>query len=138
LYYYCPLLVFLTNNKGALFFNNYTMKRIILVLFAVILAGSNLFAQKMYKVKYESQADLKIFVVQYESQADLNVYMVKYESQADEDGLWYNVEYESQADFKLYFVEYESQADLKIYFCDYESQTGWKNKSKQYLLKFKN
>ena len=64
--------------------------------------------------------------------------MVQYESQANKDGLWYNVAYESQSDFKLYFVDYESQADLKIYFVDYESQAGWKNKSKEHLLKFKN
>jgi len=104
----------------------------------ILLITSISYSQKMYKVDYESQADIKVFIVDYESQADLNVYMVKYESQASKDGLWYNVAYESQADFKLYFVQYESQSDLKIYFVDYESQAGWKNKSKQYLLKFKN
>lgn len=95
-------------------------------------------AQKVFRVKYESQADLKVYVVPYESQADLLVYFVKYESQATRDGLFFAVNYESQADFKLYFTDYESQADLKIYFVDYESQAGWRNKSKQYLLKFKN
>ena len=28
-------------------------------------------AQKVYKVKYESQADIKVYVVKYESQCDL-------------------------------------------------------------------
>ncbi|MGC8865042.1 MAG: DUF6150 family protein [Bacteroidales bacterium] len=95
-------------------------------------------AQKVFRVKYESQADLKVYVVPYETQADLLVYFVKYESQATRDGLFFAVNYESQADFKLYFTDYESQADLKIYFVDYESKAGWRNKSKQYLLKFKN
>ena len=108
-----------------------------LILFFLFIFNSSAFAQKMYKVSYESQADLKVYVVSYESQADLKVYMVNYESQANKDGLWYNVSYESQADFKLYFVDYESQADLKIYFVDYESQAGWRNNSKEYLLKFK-
>ena len=60
----------------------------------------------------------------------------KYANQANKDGLWFSVDYESQADKKVFFVEYESQADLKIYFFDYESQAGWRNKSKQHLLKF--
>ena len=65
-------------------------------------------AQKVYKVKYESQADLKVYIVKYESQCDL----------------------------KVYFVDYESQADLKIYIVEYESQAGWKNQEKMHLLKF--
>ena len=72
-------------------------------------------AQKVYKVDYESQADLKVYIVDYESQCDLKVYYVDYESQASKEGLWYVVKYESQADKKIYFVDYESQADLKIY-----------------------
>ena len=94
-------------------------------------------AQKVIKVEYESQADLKVYVVDYESQCDLKVYFVEYESQAKKDGLWYVVKYETQADYKIFFVEYESQADLKIFFVPYESQAGWKDLQKQYLLKFK-
>ena len=93
-----------------------------LILVSLFIFSGSLFAQKMYKVSYESQADIKVYVVSYESQADLNVFMVNYESQANKDGLWYNVSYESQADFKLYFVDYESQA-------------GWKNSSKKPLLR---
>ncbi len=98
--------------------------------------AKNINAQKVYKVDYESQADLKIYVVNYESQCDLKVYYVDYESLADEPGLWYPVKYESQADKTIYFVDYESQADLKIYYVDYESQAGWRNKKKQHLLIF--
>ena len=107
-----------------------------LVLLFSLLAGvqGEADAQKIFKVKYESQADLKEFIVKYESQCDLKVYMVDYESQADEDGLWFVVKYESQADKKIYFVDYESQADLKIFIVKYESQAGWRNFEKQHLL----
>ena len=40
------------------------------------------FSQKMFSVKYPSQADIKVFVTRYSSQADLNVFKVKYQSQA--------------------------------------------------------
>lgn len=74
-----------------------------LLLIPLVLQG-----QKVHKVKYESQADLKVYIVEYESQCDLKVFFVEYESQANEAGLWF-------------FVEYESQA-------------GWKNPEKQHLL----
>ena len=84
------------------------MKKI-LVLVGICFGCCALNAQKVYSVKYESQADLKVFVVQYESQADLKVYKVDYESQAgNNNGKWY--------------------------FVDYESQAGWKNTSKKQLL----
>jgi hypothetical protein len=50
---------------------------IYLLLIPLMLQG-----QKVYKVKYESQADKKVYFVGYESQADLKIYIVKYESQA--------------------------------------------------------
>jgi hypothetical protein len=104
------------------------------ILLYFFLSTSLALGQKVFKVKYESQADLKVYVVEYESQCDLKVFFVEYESQANEDGLWYFVEYESQADKKVYFVEYESQADLKIYIVKYESQAGWRKTDKQHLL----
>ena len=54
------------------------------LIIPILLFSFPLFGQKVYKVEYESQADLKVFIV-------------KYESQASEDGLWYVVKYESQA-----------------------------------------
>jgi len=110
-----------------------TMKKLILILLALG-TGNMISAQKIYKVEYESQADIKVYAVNYESQCDLKVYIVDYESQAKEDGKWYFVKYESQADVKVFFVEYESQADLKIYYVDYESQVGWRNNNKRHLL----
>ncbi len=109
----------------------------VLFTFAFILINQyETFAQKIYKVKYEYQADLKVFIVDYEYQCDLKVYFVDYEYQANKDGLWFTVEYEYQTDKKLYFVDYEYQADLKIYIVDYEYQAGWRNNKKQHLLKF--
>ena len=57
------------------------MKSITAVL--LLLITLNLQAQKVFKVKYESQADLKVYVVEYESQCDLKVFFVEYESQAN-------------------------------------------------------
>ncbi len=100
-----------------------------LLFFILWSAATQGFAQKVFSVEYESQADVKVFVVDYESQADLVVYKVAYESQAGKnDGQWFFVEYESQADKKIYFVDYESQADVKIFFAEYSSQAGWQKK----------
>ena len=94
-----------------------------------------LFSQKMFSVKYQSQADIKVFVTRYSSQADLNVFKVKYQSQAiKNEGKWFFVKYQSQADKKIYFVDYVSQSDLKIFFTKYSSQSGWRNKEKVHLL----
>ena len=71
----------------------------------------------LFAIPVQSQ---KIFKVQYESQADIKVYIVKYESQCD---------------LKVFFVDYESQADLKIYMVKYESQAGWRNPDKLHLLR---
>ena len=83
------------------------MKKL-LVLSAILLFLGTINAQKVYSVKYQSQADVKVFVVKYESQADLKVYKVDYASQAgNNDGKWFFVDYESQAKKKLFFVDYE-------------------------------
>ena len=97
------------------------MKLKYLLLLGFIVVPGLLAGQTIYRVKYESQADIKVYVVEYESQCDLKVYFVDYESQADEDGLWY-------------FVKYESQADIKVYKAKYESQAGWNKPEKQHLL----
>lgn len=66
------------------------------VLSLLVFLSLPLSAQRLYSVKYESQADVKVFVVDYESRADLCVYKVKYESQAGKnDGKWFFVKYES-------------------------------------------
>lgn len=56
------------------------MTRMIAVTVVLFFLTTVCFAQKVYEVKYESQADLKVFVADYESQCDLKVYWVKYES----------------------------------------------------------
>ena len=47
------------------------LKNIAILIF--IISGKACFAQKIYMVKYESQADIKIHVVKNESQCDLKV-----------------------------------------------------------------
>lgn len=112
-------------------YNQMPLKYGLALFFAINIFGLEAtISQKVYGVKYESQADIKIYVVKYESQCDLKVFWVKYASQAKKDGLWFPVKYESQADIKIYFVKYESQADLNIFYVDYPSQAGWKNKDK--------
>ena len=97
------------------------MKTVIFVLgFMVVNFFS--YAQKIYKVEHEYQADLKVYIVKHEYQADGN------------KGLWFFTKHDYQADKKVFFVEHEYQADLKIYFVEYEYQAGWVDKSKQYLL----
>jgi len=93
------------------------------------------YAQKIFSVEYQNQADIKVFVVDYENQCDLKVFKVDYSNQASgNSGLWYFVDYANQADKKIYFVDYPNQSDLKIYFVQYQNQAGWRDKSKQHLL----
>lgn len=109
------------------------MKNIIL-LFFLSLPGLT-YAQKVFSVPYQNQADVKVFVVKYENQADLKVFKVKYQNQAGKnDGKWFFTEYQNQAEKKIFFVDYENQADLKIFFVNYENQAGWRNKEKQHLM----
>jgi hypothetical protein len=64
--------------------------RLLLIALLAVFFANNISAQKVFSVKYSSQADLKVFVVNYESQADLLIYKVKYESQAgDNNGKWF-------------------------------------------------
>ena len=41
-----------------------------------------MFSQKMFSVKYQSQADKKIYFVDYASQSDLKIFFTKYSSQS--------------------------------------------------------
>ena len=74
------------------------MKTIIfsIIFFLVLVINSN--AQKVYSVKYDYQADVKVFVTDYEYQADLLVYKVKYDYQAkDNKALWYFTDHDYQS-----------------------------------------
>ena len=79
--------------------SEYKMLFLTLVFF-VSGAFIDVWGQKVYKVEYASQADIKVFPVKYESQSDLKVFRVRYESEADEPGLWFFTDYESQAGWK--------------------------------------
>ena len=60
-----------------------------LLLLIVLFSGVTSFAQKVYSVQYQNQADVKVFVVNYENQADLKVYKVKYSNEAkNNNGKW--------------------------------------------------
>lgn len=124
----------LTEIKQFILKNLIDMKyTLILILF--LLFSSYSFAQKVFSVEYENQADVKVFVVKYENQADLKVFKVKYQNQAgDNNGKWFFTEYANQSKKKIYFVKYENQADLKIYFVEYENQAGWKKLNKKHLM----
>jgi hypothetical protein len=58
------------------------MKPISCVMLLLAIIPQALKAQKVYRVKYESQADKKVYFVDYESRADLKFFIVKYESRA--------------------------------------------------------
>jgi len=58
------------------------MKTTYISLILLMLISTSLWAQKVFRVDYESQAEKKIYFVKYESQADLKIFKVKYESQA--------------------------------------------------------
>jgi len=57
------------------------MKHYLMLTFLVLGISIRGAAQKIFAVKYASQADSKVFVVKYESQADLLVYKVSYPSE---------------------------------------------------------
>ena len=104
----------------------------------ISLFGLNCFQvypQKIFSVKYASDANFKAVVVDQISQADIKIYKEDVISQAkDNAGIWYFTKIRSEADKNVMFVEYLSQADLKIYFVKYRSQAGWINEEKKWLL----
>jgi len=104
------------------------------VFILAFIASAN--AQNVYPANTESQADVKLYIVNYESQADLCVYDVNNANLTDRDnGKWHFVCCENDAQMKVYFVDNVKKADLKVFFVDNESHAGWKNKSKDYLMK---
>ncbi len=104
-------------------------------LIALLEPGASSFAQKVFSVKYQNQADVTVFVVGYENQADLKVYKEKYPNQAgDNNGRWFFTDYANQAAKKIWFADYENQAELTVFFVEYENQAGWRNKEKMYLM----
>jgi hypothetical protein len=58
------------------------MKRLYFISILALFFAPMSFAQKVYSVEYENQADVKVFVVDYENQADLKIFFVEYENQS--------------------------------------------------------
>lgn len=111
------------------------MKRVLLVLVAVLAVSAGMYAQKVYSTEKEYQADVTVYAVDHEYQADLLVYVEDHEYQArGNEGKWFFVDKEYQADVKVYFVEHEYQAALKVYFVDHEYQAGWQKEGKRGLM----
>lgn len=95
------------------------------------------FAQKVYSVGHDYQADVKVFVVDKDYRADLIVYKTEksHRAKADENkGIWYFCSTPSQADKKVFFVDKEYRADLKVFFTDKEYRAGWKKNDKKHLI----
>lgn len=112
------------------------MKNLIFTLAIVITLVVTSNAQSVYPVDSEKKADLKLFMVSNVNQADLCIYDVKNEIFTDiNSGKWYFINNENLAEKKVYFVDSEKKADIKIYFVNNENQAGWKNKSKDYLMR---
>jgi hypothetical protein len=112
-----------------------TMNRFLRVSLLFLLLSPALYAQRVFSVPYESQADVKVFVAEYESEADLKVYKVQYESQTGKNnGRWFFTEYASQAEKQIFFVEYKSQADVVIFYVRHESQAGWRTEAKMHFF----
>ena len=66
----------------------------LLKLFLILIISGNIYAQNIFSVEYENQADLKVFVVKHENQSDLKVFKVKYKNQSvGNDGKWFFTEY---------------------------------------------
>ncbi len=113
------------------FDNAFSMKKLIIVLLAMLGFGIAASAQTVYSVSSKSDADVKVFVTNYKSDADLVVYKCKYKSDAQgNNGLWFFTDYKSDAKKKVYFVSSKSDADIVIYITDYKSDAGWRNRSK--------
>ena len=66
------------------------MKKLWIVLLAVVLGTVAASAQTVYSVSYKSDADVKVYVTNNKSDADLVVYKCKYKSDAQgNNGLWF-------------------------------------------------
>jgi len=84
----------------------------ILLVIIGLLINNIAFNQKVHRVNYASQADIKVFVVNYTSQADLIVYKAKYTSQINKKGIWFFTPNIFQADYKIFFVDYASRLSI--------------------------
>ena len=70
--------------------NSSSIVFISLIILLCLNAGRS-YSQKVFSVKYASQAEVKIFVVDYLSQADLAVFKVPYQSQALQERLGWSL-----------------------------------------------
>ena len=113
-------------------------KRTTLVILYIIVIGTvRGYAQKIFSVNHDYQADVKVFVVDAEYKADLVVYKTDKEYRAkkgENKDIWYITDKAYRADKKVFFVDREYQADLKVFFADKEYRAGWKKNYKKPLM----
>ncbi len=107
---------------------------IIIITFLILPMQKNVFAQKVFSVQHEYQADIKVYQTNDINKADLVVYKVNYESKATKDGLWYFTDYDYQAKKRIFFTNEIQRADLTVFFTENMKAIGWRKKSKQHLL----
>lgn len=110
---------------------------IITITLLGLMASNKSFAQKVYSVDHDYQADIKVFVVDKDYRADLIVYKTdkSHRAKANENkGIWYFCTTPSQADKKVFFVDKEYRADLKVFFTNKEYRAGWKKNDKKHLM----
>ncbi len=108
----------------------------ILVLFIFICSIAT-YAQKIYSVDHDYQADVKVYVVDSDYKADLVVFKTDKEYRAKKEenkGIWFFTDKPYRADKKVFFVDREHQADLKIFFSDKEYRAGWRKNDKKPLM----
>ena len=107
---------------------------LLIILFCFAISS---WAQKVYSVDHDYQADIKVFVVDKDFRADLIVYKTdkSHRAKATENkGVWYFCPTPSQADKKVFFVDKENRADIKVFFTDKEYRAGWKKNDKKHFM----
>lgn len=91
------------------------------------------YSQRVFEVKYPTQADFTYHVVKHPQQADVLIYKTKFQAEAKNLSWWF-ANLETLSDFSIYKTKHPNQADLKIYFVKYRHQVKWNNPSKTHFL----
>ena len=92
-------------------------------------------AQSVYRVKFESEANVKVLLVPDSLSADLVVYQVSSAGLAGtNNGVWYIAGFPDAVTKNIFFVSNVSDADIKVFYTSNQSAAGWINTSKQSLL----
>ena len=106
----------------------------LLVIFSSIIISQSSQAQRVFPVKYPSDADIKLFEVQNDDSADLVVFVTQDTTgTSGNTGIWIESQIPDNAK-KIFFVSNSNDADIKIYVTDNMSNAGWLNTTKISLM----